>query len=86
MDEYISKAKIIRHIRNEHGTWGEEYGANQIVWDIDRFTAADVAPVRRGKWEDTLFGWLCTNCREEQQYAKRLKFCPNCGAKMEVTE
>lgn len=50
---------------------------------IDGIPAADVAPVRHGRWEETLFGWLCTACREKQQYTLRLRYCPNCGAKMD---
>ena len=42
----------------------------------------ELRPVVRGKWEDTLYGWKCTACGEEQQYARRLKLCPNCGAEM----
>jgi len=42
----------------------------------------DVRPVVRGEWKETLYGWECTACGEEQQYARQLKFCPSCGADM----
>lgn len=53
-----------------------------VIEKVKEIPAADIAPVRHGRWEDTLFGWLCTSCREEQQYARRLRYCPNCGADM----
>lgn len=39
---------------------------------------------RRGKWIETLFGWRCSVCGEEQDYSVYFKHCPNCGARMEV--
>lgn len=45
--------------------------------------AADVKPVMHGKWLDPLIDWECSACHELQGYSKWLKYCPNCGAKME---
>lgn len=47
--------------------------------------AADVAPVRHGRWKDN----KCTACGEEafcygeRPYHLRTDFCPMCGAKMD---
>ena len=38
---------------------------------------------RRGRWIETLFGWRCSVCGEEQDYSVYFKHCPNCGARME---
>ena len=43
----------------------------------------EVAPVVHAHWIDTLYGWKCSNCKEEQEYTLYLKHCPNCGAKMD---
>lgn len=54
---------------------------------VKKYPTADVSPVIHAHWIDTLYGWKCSNCKEEQEYTLYLKHCPNCGAKMnEVTE
>lgn len=60
--------------------------------ELAAIPAADVAPVRHGRWYLTEEGDLeCSNCKnltaicecgEDRTYRK--PFCPNCGAKMEV--
>lgn len=67
------------------------------VDEIDGMPAADVAPVRHGRWviSRTDYGWngaefptrcKCDQCGREVPYQDRDKYCPNCGAKMEETE
>lgn len=54
---------------------------------IDDLDIIDAEPVRHGKWLEIknaygeLEGWLCKCGREEK--AKE-KFCPSCGAKMDL--
>lgn len=62
-----------------------------IVDEIDNFPAADVAPVRRGRWSEAdwfdIGFWQCSCCgflSEAIAAPKLYKYCPNCGAKMEV--
>jgi hypothetical protein len=49
----------------------------------------DAVPVVRGKWEFGMIAWHCTNCKWAQPHDfntvsnDTLKYCPNCGAKME---
>lgn len=52
---------------------------------------ADVAQVRRGRWlwnETGELGWeqyyICSNCGDNEYWES--KFCPNCGAKMDLEE
>ena len=69
--------------RNAHT--GEVFSATRddaLVRYLEQIPAADVRPVVKAAWKETFFGWECTACGEEQQYARRLKFCPNCGADM----
>ena len=62
---------------------------------IDSFPAADVAPVRHGRWitEFDDLGWLkhtCTVCgyvkRTDVHVSLGWNYCPNCGAKMDGAE
>ena len=54
------------------------------------FPAADVAPVRHGRWIETGYvcgenEYQCSECKETEwrTSASRLKYCPFCGAKMD---
>ena len=55
-----------------------------------RIPAADVAPVRHGKWEwDTEDIYRCSNCAEKSHVKEVMghpewAYCPNCGAKMDL--
>ena len=60
---------------------------------ISDMPAADVAPVRHGRWIDKGEYGVCTECggRSGTQYdgvepiPLMTQFCPNCGAKMDET-
>ena len=59
---------------------------------VYRTPTADVAPVVHGRWIDAypdiepnpmfMYG-ICSECGFEQAISKYLKYCPNCGAKMD---
>ena len=56
--------------------------------EIAEMPAADVAPVRHGRWDVVegrrLDNAICSNCgRHFQAYYEAYSFCPNCGAKMD---
>ena len=58
---------------------------------IDKEPAADVAPVRYGRWEKRGSKWQCTNCKvlmsiDGTPQENLLYHCPNCGAKMDLEE
>ena len=64
----------------------------RVILDmIDELQTADVAPVRRGKWETVMLDHERMGCRPTAHYCSechqitwfRTFFCPNCGAKMD---
>lgn len=66
-------------------------GAEAIIEDLTEFPAADVAPVRRGRWEKHGSKWQCTGCKvlmsiDGTPQENLLYYCPNCGAKMDKEE
>lgn len=89
MDEYIKREATIRALLND-ATEQVGYSREDAADCIRYMDAADVAPVRHGRWEQDVYGdWYCTNCEEvvaicesgkERTYRK--PYCPNCGAKM----
>ena len=57
---------------------------------IRKIQAADVSPVRHGRWLDSkhkifsnTYDYVCSNCGCDYALAK-YKYCPNCGAKMDL--
>ena len=69
---------------------------DDMLDEVDCFQpTADVAPVRHGRWIDAypdiepnpmfMYG-ICSECGFEQAISKYLKYCPDCGAKMDEKE
>ena len=55
---------------------------------IDEIPAADVAPVRHGRWEIVIGSngkeyMVCTCCRVSQDLTGVFTYCPNCGCRMD---
>ena len=86
MAEYIEREKLLRDINHYHLSDGKFQH-----W-VEVQPAADVAPVRHGRWIDAypniepnpmfMYG-ICSECGFEQGISKYLNYCPNCGAKMD---
>lgn len=91
---YISKAKLMSLIVRNYRQWGDEYDAMQILGDIEDMPEEDIPPVKRGHWVGEIVDglpeanmWSCSVCGEmfqEWGYEPTWKYCPRCGAKMEV--
>ena len=58
--------------------------ANAVYFILHDLPAADVVPVRHGKWIDSSNGWMCSECEVDNTYDKH--YCPNCGALMDKKE
>lgn len=86
MAEYIERELAIEALSRGEGC------GNVCRRAIERILAADVAPVRHGRWIDAypdiepnpmfMYG-ICSECGFEQGLSKYLNYCPNCGAKMD---
>ena len=100
MDEYIKREALLKFLRKQAGEAqeiAEEYGGENIVYadcledvleDVERFPAADVAPVRHGYWKDHGYKWQCSECGalmdlDGTPRENLLFYCPNCGARMD---
>lgn len=89
MDEYISREAVI-NITAETGAWETQNRVRELP-------AADVQPVKHGRWISTMETIesefvKCSNCQSEYyiqdlQHVENLdgivNFCPNCGSKNE---
>ena len=86
MDEYIKRQAIRDAL----------YDADAITMEgvkiLNQFPAADVIPVRHGRWElkrHKLFGnsydYVCSVCGCDYALAE-YDYCPHCGAKMRLED
>ena len=96
MAEYIERETLVERLtRNLNacnpGTFSEMCYQDAIN-TVTAFPAADVAPVRHGRW----LGWgksgtptyenygTCSVCGEDAEiYTKHRNYCPNCDARMD---
>ena len=93
MAEYIERETAIAWFM-PYAHAGESIDADVVISDIKGMKAADVAPVRHGRWIDKGEYAVCTECggRSGTQYdgvepiPLMTQFCPNCGAYMRGEE
>ena len=81
MDEYINRREFLEHMQGTSRYF-------TVKFDIENFPAADVAPVRHGRWEIVVGSngneyMVCTCCRVSQDLTGVFTYCPNCGCRMD---
>lgn len=90
MAEHIKRETLINHLDACMDTiWKPEIVALKCF--VEGIPAADVAPVRHGRWvmssdrPDTIICTCCDNAFDVWKAdIKRHHYCPNCGAKMDA--
>ena len=93
MAEYVSKETLQAKLnRKKAGTATKRYteGWNNAILMVKSMIhgekAADVAPVRHGRWlcvdTDTEQFFLCNRCKKKEYWES--DYCPHCGAKMDL--
>ena len=90
MDEYIKREGLLELYRMDDPVLNENGHVplpviRQNIMDIP---AADVAPVRHGRWEIVIGSngkeyMVCTCCRVSQDLTGVFTYCPNCGCRMD---
>ena len=92
MAEYVTKEQVIDWYR-PYGQTDEPIPFETLVSDLRDMKAADVAPVRHGRWIEPsrlYYGakqYECSLCYSDTFWNKhsiteKYPHCPNCGAKM----
>ena len=87
MSRYIDVSKINYYLRNVevgHGIYQDRIIAFES--DIDKIPAADVVEANCGYWKkvsEKYPRYCCTVCNHLFNN-KGYKYCPNCGAKMNI--
>ena len=80
MTEYIERAALKRELAPyEENDFSQQMDVILVI--VDEQPTADVVEVRHGRWVDSSNGWMCSECEQDNTYAK--PWCPNCGARMD---
>ena len=84
MAEYIERETAVAWFM-PYAHAGESIDADVVISDIKGMKAADVSPVRHGRWLPQLVlgqkAWDCSECKTLG--SPHWKWCPVCGAKMD---
>lgn len=97
--EYVDKETVLKHfdevMNNEFCDADFKKAALGFSIYVSRLAAADVAPIRHGRWEtisdsDMSKTVMCSVCNKMFYFTKKraqlnidkMPHCPNCGAKM----
>ena len=96
MAEYIDKALLLKTINQSPCENGNQCAA-QLLHYILNAPAADVAPVKHGRWKIKLLddyqkyrvtcsicGWVGIDNYDSYDDPSDFNYCPNCGAKMDL--
>ena len=90
MAEYVTKEQVLDWFR-PYGHMDEPIPFETMVSDLRDMPAADVAPVRHGRWISVphKLARVCSVCNRDEPYkfadidADVYDYCPSCGAKMD---
>lgn len=92
MSEYITKASAVSVL-----LYNQDEYCSAVISEMEDIPCEDVAPMVHGKWiiphwRNSTYCAYCSVCGEEAQHGeykgvqKYYKFCPYCGARMDVEQ
>ena len=91
-DKYINRDAALHHIAagmksmecfDEYSD-GKYSGLDTAFGILEKLPAADVAPMRHGRWVTTAPHPYCSLCFVECR--DKTNYCPNCGCRMDLSE
>lgn len=89
MAEYIEREaaiSVLRHLLTPNKSPAQRELIRIAAIGIRQIRAADVAPVRHGRWVYPLgmaWNYVCSECGKSIGVIQH-NYCPNCGAKMDL--
>lgn len=90
--EYIEREEVIKILEHYDLSSGSTLGCHSgaiecAIFAIKMLPAADVVPVRGGRWIEEDGIQICSECGEEHDWENyRAPYCDTCGAKMNKEE
>ena len=91
MDEYIKREAAIERLKkNLYASNPDSFSYlcfQDAINSVQEIPAADVEPVRHGRWVKDGEVVVCSECGEEHAWDEyRATYCEDCGAKMDEEE
>ena len=95
VDEYVSDLEQVKSIvRNDPKTVSIIEKIQYMIDEYAKQHAVEVEPVRHGYWVDNsyplegfpIYKFNCSICNFLTNRVGQFKYCPNCGAKMDLKE
>ena len=93
MAEYIEREILLKAVEKMDKLDKEvkpsyEYNKQGYILLIKNAPTADVVEVKHAKWEINSDGYYpyCSHCKTEPKNGVMSKYCPECGAKMNLSE
>ena len=92
MKEYIEREAVLGypirkdHYDREHGNEHFVFGIESVIEFVENLPAADVAPVRHGRWIGEpvdIDGHTAMECSECHKIRLLDEYCSSCGARMD---
>lgn len=93
MADYIKREAVLRAVQGQRSPCrspAQNRMLDCLKAAVIRISAADMAPVVHGRWNN-MDGYktrvVCSECGwDAPEYGKFYSYCPNCGAKMQEVE
>ena len=95
MNRYIDRDALVQDMKERlNNINGRNYADYQFGYElairrIENASTADVQEVKHGKWLMYKFGLevvTCSNCGAVYEGGDSFRFCPKCGARMDLEE
>lgn len=97
MPKYVDLDKLVSELDEHYETLGKKYGFDDMyvrgygeaINDMEDKPEADVQEVKHAKWMTDRFGMersICSICGTVYEGGDSFRFCPECGAKMDLEE
>lgn len=97
MARYVDLDKLVNRLDEHYITLGKKYGFDDMyvcgygeaISDMEGESVADAQEVKHGKWLPYRFGLevtKCSICGAVYEGGDLFRFCPRCGAKMELED
>ena len=87
MEKYIRESDAVQTVMEKPDMTPDEKAG--IIRRLKAIPAADVSPVRHGRWVGEKYVWQglksaqCNQCKRKTDYYIQPNYCHSCGAKMD---
>ncbi len=97
MKRYVNLDKLVNRLDEHYTTLGKKYGFDDMyvrgygeaISDMEDEPVADAQEVKHAKWLPYRFGLevaKCSICGAVYEGGDSFRFCPKCGARMDLEE